>query len=110
MKSLNDLVICKPKIDAGGIKQEVTNGFAKVIQKIEIVGLEVVVDEPGGISKGDTVFVKEERLVTQQWAKNVLKLNGESVILVPKAELVAHSPAEYYKETYEDSSFGRPSR
>ena len=91
MNSLNDLVICKPKIDAGGIRQEVTNGFAKVIQKIEIVGLEVLVNAKDGISKGDTVFVKEERLLTQQWAKNILKLNGEHVILVPSAELVAHS-------------------
>lgn len=102
MNSLNDLVICRPKLDAGGIKQEVTNGFAKVVQKIEIIGLEVVIDAKDGISKGDTVFVKEERLVTQPWAKNVLKLNGESVILVPKIELIAHSSVGRY-ETYENS-------
>lgn len=94
MNSLNDLVICKPNLDVGGIRQEVSNGFAKVIQKIEIVGLDVVVNTTDGISKGDRVFVKEERLATQQWAKTVLKLNGESVILVPMAELVAHSPIE----------------
>lgn len=102
MKSLNDLVICKPKIDAGGIKQEVTNGFAKVVQKVEIIGLEVVIDSQDGLSKGDTVFVKEERLVTQQWAKNVLKLNGETVILVPKAELVAHDSSRRCEEAYDD--------
>lgn len=99
MNSLNDLVICKPKIDAGGIKQEVSNGFAKVIQKIEIVGLEVLVDAKEGISKGDTVFVREERLTTQPWAKTVLKLNGEHVILVPKAELIAHSAIGQYENS-----------
>lgn len=99
MNSLNDLIICKPNLSAGGIKQEVSNGFAKVVQKVEIVGLEVVVNSKEGISKGDTVFVKEERLVTQQWAKNVLKLNGESVILVPKAELIAHSAIGQYENS-----------
>lgn len=99
MNSLNDLVICKPKLDVGGLKQEVTNGFAKVIQKVEIIGLEVLVDAKEGISKGDTVFVREERLTTQPWAKSILKLNGEPVILVPKAELIAHSAIGLHEDS-----------
>lgn len=93
LRSLNDLVICKPKLDVGGIKQELNSGFVKVVQKIEITGLEVLVDFDTTIRAGDTVYVKESSLSTSGWAKTILRLEGVEVILVPKTELVAHSQA-----------------
>ncbi len=93
LRSLNDLVICKPKLDVGGIKQELNSGFVKVVQKIEITSLEVLVDADSTIRAGDTVYVKESALSTSGWGKTVLRLEGVEVILVPRAELVAHSQA-----------------
>lgn len=94
---INSNVICKPHPISGGLKGEVSNGFAFVKQKTDIVALEVLfeslVDEPNRpqmrIPKGFTVYVKEERIMTNLWGKQILKLEGQDVILVPATEVVA---------------------
>jgi len=94
---INSNVICKPHPISGGLKGEISNGFAFVKQKVDVIALEVLfeslIDEPNRpqmrIPKGFTVYVKEERLMTMGWGKQVLKLAETDVILIPGTEIVA---------------------
>lgn len=90
IKSVNDTIICVPEESAGGIKQEVRGGFVNIVQKIELIPLTVVYStEDGSVSSGDCVYVRESSIMTQRWAKDILRIDGERVILVPKTEVVA---------------------
>jgi hypothetical protein len=91
----NNNVICKPHPLSGGLKAEVKSGVAFVKQKQDIIELEVLQNssilegqQSIPIPKGSIVYVREERLTTLSWGKQVQKLKGEDVILIPGSEIV----------------------
>lgn len=89
MRSINGLVLCKPMKNAGQLSTEIRGGIATVKQKKDIVAVDVLFDSDClGVAAGDVVFMKEEDLATQPWAKRTFELNGVEVILVPKEYIV----------------------
>ena len=75
--SMNNRLIVEPYQTDGGLKSNVKNGFATVQQKIGIVGLRLLMDArlTDGkqtstiLRKGTRVYIREEVLHTQAWAK-----------------------------------------
>ena len=75
------------------LRTEVKNGFATISQKIKVVGLKLLADSQYSIgncfvslTKGATVYVREELLYTQPWAKQQLesdKVEGQFMVLDP---------------------------
>jgi len=97
MISIYNNIVCKPIPYAGGLKSEVKSGVAFVKQKVDIVSLEVLFDaqvvESGlkyTIPAGSLVYVKEERMATMPWGKNVLKINGTEVQVIPANEVISY--------------------
>lgn len=78
--SLNDRFIVKPYAGDRTLKAKVSNGFAMVQQKTSIVGLELLMEARLSTTnkdlleifpKGSMIYVKEELLFTQVWAKAI---------------------------------------
>jgi len=88
IKSTSKHVICKPSSNTGGLKQETSRGMVHIKQANEITSLEVVFDSDIAPA-GSKVFLLESDLVTTGWAKKVLTMNGNNVILVPADSVVA---------------------
>ena len=88
----NNTLAVKPYQQGQGLQGEVKNGFAFVKQKTELVGLELIADarvvESGNalmVPKGSTIYINEEYLTTQSWAKQSKKcpaLGDQLFILV----------------------------
>lgn len=70
IKSINNIIICKPYKGARGLKSKIHSGVAVVQQKTEVIGLEVLKDarinENLTIKAGDIVYIKEELLYTHK--------------------------------------------
>jgi hypothetical protein len=92
VNSMNNRFICEPYKGDRALKAVSSNGFAIVQQKVNIVGLKVLVDAVifcgamQGISwpKGSVVHIKEELLFTQQWAQKVYEssaVEGKFIIV-----------------------------
>ena len=84
-KSLNNRLILETYKTDGSIKSEVKNGFAFAQQKSSVVGLRVLVDasiQEGlynrTIPVGSKVYLLEEALHTQPWAKKILTSDATS--------------------------------
>lgn len=89
IKSTNGLILCKPMKNAAQLSTEIRGGIATVKQKKDIVAVDVVFPaEHMDLSPGDVLFMKEEDLATQPWAKRTFEINGVEVILVPKEYIV----------------------
>jgi hypothetical protein len=102
--SSNNNVICKPFKLSSGLTAEVTSAFAVVKQKVDVVALEVAVESivtgppTERLSPGSKIFVKEERLSTMPWGKQILRLNGQEVVVIPGTEVLAVGLAEENRE------------
>jgi hypothetical protein len=76
--SYNNRLIVEAYVTDKSLRANVSNGFAKIEQKVQLKGLKVLIDgfvtvgSAGGsqmfISAGSTAYIKEELLHTQQWA------------------------------------------
>jgi hypothetical protein len=93
--SLNNNVICKPHPLSGGLKGELKSGVMFAKQKVDVVPLEVLEtsriiegQQVTVIPAGAVVYIREERLQTLPWGKQVQHLKGNEVILVPGNEIV----------------------
>jgi len=66
-----------------GLRANVQNGFAKPDQKTSLKGLKVLVDarltNDTVITKGSTVYIKEEELHTKPWAAKILESEAVGV-------------------------------
>jgi len=76
MMSFNNKLILKPYTGEKRLKAEVSSGFARVAQKSNLVGLEVLVGASiilnGAqvqIDKGAVAYFEEEVLYSQDWSK-----------------------------------------
>jgi uncharacterized protein (UPF0210 family) len=76
----NNKIATRPFSDTVN-KVEIVNGVAVTQSRISLVPLEVVFGI-AGINPGDTVYVAKE-MSAHQWAKTVMNLEGEDVIVVP---------------------------
>ena len=66
-------------------KVEIVNGVAVTQSRISLVPLEVVF-AGGAVNVGDTVYVTKES-INHQWAKNIMQIEGETVIICPLASV-----------------------
>jgi hypothetical protein len=97
--SLNDNLILEAYKQGQGLREEVSNGFAKVAQKVTLIGLKLMV--PAKLSDGHYIpansvaYIQEDLLMTQQWAKQVRKadFSEKEFIVVNKANIVMVSEA-----------------
>ena len=96
--SLNGKFIVSPYMNKNQIEASSGMGFARIQQKIALKGLKLLVpvqlDKPLKLSsqdskilvipKGSMVYVKEEQLFTQAWAKNIQECDAieEKFIIV----------------------------
>lgn len=70
--AVNGKVIVETYKEDRGLKATVSNGFAMVQQKVQVVGLKALADARVGdtyIHRGDTVYIKEGSLQSAPWAK-----------------------------------------
>jgi hypothetical protein len=82
--SLNNKFIVEPYKGDRTLKANSSSGFALVQQKVSVVGLKLLADslvqvgrtEREVLEKGSMVFIKEELLFTQIWAKNTYECDG----------------------------------
>jgi hypothetical protein len=75
------------------LRTEVKNGFATISQKIKVVGLKTLANANYAVgncyvtvNKGATVYVREELLHTQAWAKQQLEsdaIEGQFMVIDP---------------------------
>jgi hypothetical protein len=89
--SLNNRFIVEPYKGDRTLKSNATSGFAIVQQKVSLVGLTLLADVDilgNGTAlhfyKGSKVYIKEELLFTQPWAKNVFEsdaIEGKFIIV-----------------------------
>ena len=80
MFSLNNRFVVEAYFTDRALKAKETNGFALIQQKIELKGLRLLMDanlEDSVVPKGSTIFIREEYLHSQPWAKKILE--SESV-------------------------------
>jgi hypothetical protein len=88
MQSLNNKFILESYKEDRSIKANVANGFAMIAQKTQLKGLKSLVDfksSDGTIfPKGSTVYIREQLLQAQPWAKQVFTSDaiGEEFIIV----------------------------
>jgi hypothetical protein len=77
--SLNNKFIVEPYKGDRTLKANSATGFAIVQQKVSVVGLTLLMDsvvqvgktEHDTLPKGSKIYIREELLFTQPWAKNV---------------------------------------
>ena len=104
MISINGKLLLEPYVSSGAIKAEIKSGFATVKQKSTLIGLKALhpskwIDKNGharSVNRGDTVFLKEEDLHTQAFAKTVFNLDSdqEKFIIVDANSAISISRAE----------------
>jgi hypothetical protein len=92
--SLNEtLIVEKYKLGQGLKSTGEDKGFAFIKQKVDIVGLKLLVEarlDGTYIPVGSMVYVEEDKLSTQPWSKSVRKsppLGDQEFILVPLREV-----------------------
>lgn len=104
MKSFNKLILEPYKSDRS-LQSKVVNGFATIAQKNKVIGLKLLVEFSGGIngayfylSKNAIIYIREETLHSQTWAKQVLEadnIDGPFIIAdVSYMEFVEEYPNE----------------
>lgn len=97
--SYNNRFIVEPYAGDRTIKTTSGSGFAMIQQKVSLKGLKLLVDvvlidkpsitqygslAPQDIPKGSIIYIKEELLYTQQWAKQILEsdaVEGKFIIV-----------------------------
>ena len=70
--SFNNKLILKPYEGERKIRANISSGFAKIQQKTNLIGLELLVEFKGDsiiIPEGATVFFKEELLYNSDWSR-----------------------------------------
>ena len=79
MKTINNKLITKPYRGKRTIRQKVSSGFASVVQKGNLVGLEVLVKSTlilNGVEHkvlpGDIAYFEEELLYNSKWSNQVM--------------------------------------
>jgi hypothetical protein len=102
--SLNNRLIVEAYKTDGTIKANVQSGFATIAQKVQLKGLRLLVDafvtvnssEPMHVPAGSKVYIREEYLYTQPWAKKVFECDtlSEKFIVVEAAHVEFISPPE----------------
>lgn len=79
--TINNYIITEPYMGEKKIEAKISRGFAMVSQKTNLVGLKVLVDahlaDGVTIPQGSKVYIKEEVLYTQTWAKDTLDIKDE---------------------------------
>lgn len=62
-----------------GLRANVSNGFARLDQKVSVKGLEVLMDaklaDGTFVKKGSVAYIREETLHTAPWAQKILELD-----------------------------------
>jgi hypothetical protein len=90
-QSPNNVLLVEP-YKSTGLSVTVNKGFARVDQKTNIVPLKVIADlvlNTGiTVSKGDLVYLRQEDLEVQGWAKKMLQFRGVECIMVPLQDAV----------------------
>lgn len=97
--SYNNRFIVEPYAGDRTIKTTAGSGFAMIQQKVSLKGLKlladvVLIDKPAFntseglksqiVPKGSIIYIKEELLFTQQWAKQILEceaIEGKFIIV-----------------------------
>ncbi len=76
-RSFSNKLIVEAYRPEGGLRSEIKNEFASVAQKNTLKGLKLLISavlaDDTYVPAGSIVYIKEELLVTQQWAKNILQ-------------------------------------
>lgn len=92
--SLNEtLIVEKYKLGQGLKPTGEDKGFAFIKQKVDIVGLKLLVEarlDGTYLPTGSMIYIEEDKLSTQPWAKSVRKsvaLEEQEFILVPLREV-----------------------
>lgn len=75
--SVNNRLLVESYKEDRGLKATVNSGFAMVSQKVNVKGMKVLMDAEltvgnqlwGRVRKGDIVYIREEYLHSQPWAK-----------------------------------------
>ena len=88
MKTVNNLVACKPTTRDFKPEMKTESGFGTLEQTTELVQLEVWLDSEEGYKADDVVFVSGAVLDRSEWGKNKFKLNGTDIILVPSSQII----------------------
>jgi len=99
--SLNNKFVVEPYKGDRTLKANSASGFAIVQQKVSIIGLRLLVDSLVQVGpqaretlpKGSMIYVREELLFTQEWAKKVY----ESDAIEGKFILVDASQVEFVR-------------
>jgi len=97
--TVNRKIMVKPYISDRKIKSKVSNGFASIIQKSNIIPLEVMADSDLGpntlsehtyLKKGSMVYVLEEFLHAHQkvLTKFTIKDKGEEFMLIDYSNVI----------------------
>jgi hypothetical protein len=97
--SLNNRLIVEAYKSDGSIKANVQSGFATIAQKTQLKGLRLLVDAytsgaPTHVPAGSMIYIREEYLHTQAWAKKVYECDtlSEKFILVDVAHVEFIAP------------------
>lgn len=82
MISYNKFIVEPYKTDRS-LRAEVKSGFATISQKVKVIGLKLLCDAQittnnsyNTLPKGATIYVREEVLHNQQFAKTLLESDG----------------------------------
>lgn len=92
--SINGFFLVEPYLQGQGLKSEVKSGFSYVQQKSAVIGLKTLVDakyDDRIVKAGAIVFISEELLTTQEWAKKVKKADltdGKEFVIVEARNII----------------------
>lgn len=94
--SFNNRFILEPYHSDRSLKATAGSGFALVAQKVNLKGLKLLVDvawtrdgDTDIIPAGSKVFIREELLYTQPWAKQLLEAEGiEGKFIIVESQFV----------------------
>lgn len=104
--SLNNRFIVEPYVSDRQIKVADTGGFAMIQQKIAVKGLRLLIaaqldtghnhvaidgvsqSGPQMIPAGSIVFIREEYLFTQPWAKQILEADGTGKFIIVEKHFI----------------------
>lgn len=85
----NGCVACSPFPDTGVKQKQVARGLLAMEHKVALTPLTIIYsDREMQYDSGDTIYVRGES-VRMSWASEVFDIEGEQVILVPKASICA---------------------
>jgi hypothetical protein len=102
--SYNNRLIVEAYVTDKSLRANVSNGFAKIEQKVQLKGLRVLVDgmiaignTPVRVPAGHIAYIKEELLHTQPWATKKLTcetMPGVEFIIVDANHVEFVAPPE----------------